>query len=144
LRFCASLPVLQFPNKKNAQRTVLPALGKECLNMVNRSKFRLTAKLQLPNSDTRVLRLVGRDAWALMELVRCGPRGCTPIDNPGPRWSAYIHNLRKVAFAIVTVTEPHGGSFAGTHARYVLKSSVTLENVVTPAGEASNAKTSED
>src|SRR5665811_1625975 len=32
----------------------------------------------------------GRDAWALDQLIRAGKRGCTPIDNPAPRWSHYV------------------------------------------------------
>ncbi len=69
----------------------------------------------------------GRDLWALTELVNAGNRGCTPIDNPAPRWSAYVHKLRSVyGVEIETVHEAHGGNFAGTHARYVLHSHVTL------------------
>jgi len=67
------------------------------------------------------LTLKGRDAWALAELVRAGKNGCTPINNPAPRWSAYVHNLRhEYRLIIETVNEPHGGDYAGTHARYVL------------------------
>ena len=69
----------------------------------------------------------GRDAWALSELVKAGPRGCTPIENPGPRWSGYVFNLkRNYGLAIETLHEPHGGTFAGTHGRYVLHSSVEI------------------
>ena len=72
--------------------------------------------------------VAGRDAWALAELVRCGERGCTPIDNPGPRWSAYVHALRtERGLAIETLHENHGGPFPGTHARYVLRSQVEIE-----------------
>jgi hypothetical protein len=66
----------------------------------------------------------GRDAWALLELMGARERGCTPIDNPGPRWSAYVFNLRGLGLAIETVHESHRGPFAGTHARYVLRSQV--------------------
>jgi hypothetical protein len=77
--------------------------------------------------DDRTFIVKGRDAWALSELVRCGQRGCTPIDNPGPRWSAYVHNLRHAyGLSIETINENHGGLFAGTHARYVLRSQVQL------------------
>jgi hypothetical protein len=68
----------------------------------------------------------GREAWALGELVKAGPVGVTPIDNPGPRWSGYVFKLRKAGLSIATVTEPHGGPFAGTHARYVLTSPCAL------------------
>jgi hypothetical protein len=64
----------------------------------------------------------GRDAWALLELYRAGEASCTPIDHPGPRWSGYIFKLRKLGLRIETLTERHGGPFAGQHARYVLRS----------------------
>ncbi|MBZ0129635.1 MAG: hypothetical protein K8F59_11015 [Rhodobacteraceae bacterium] len=67
----------------------------------------------------------GRDRWALEELRRAGDKGCTPIDNPAPRWSAYVFNLRELGLEIETLSEPHGGDFAGHHGRYVLRSGVT-------------------
>jgi hypothetical protein len=71
--------------------------------------------------------VIGRDAWALGELVKAGSRGCTPIDNPAPRWSAYVHNLRRNQGLIIeTRHEPHKGPFAGTHGRYVLLSKVEI------------------
>tara|TARA_R110000787_G_scaffold21236_5_gene62938 strand:+ start:1349 stop:1648 length:300 start_codon:yes stop_codon:yes gene_type:complete len=66
------------------------------------------------------LSFCGRDAWALRELIKAGPNGCTPIDNPAPRWSGYVHNLRRSGVQIDTVHEKHGGPFPGHHARYVL------------------------
>ena len=66
----------------------------------------------------------GRDAWALDRLREAGLKGCTPITEPAPRWSAYIHNLRALGVPIETVKEPHGGAFSGTHGRYVLRASV--------------------
>jgi hypothetical protein len=66
----------------------------------------------------------GRDRWALERLMDAGARGCTPIDEPAPRWSGYVFNLRRMGVAIETIHERHGGPFAGTHARYVLRSSV--------------------
>lgn len=63
----------------------------------------------------------GRDRWALEELRKAGGTGCTPIDNPAPRWSAYVFNLRELGLDIETIHEPHGGEFSGTHARYVLR-----------------------
>lgn len=67
----------------------------------------------------------GRDAWTLDRLSEAGARGCTPITQPAPRWSAYVHNLRGLGVPIETVREPHRGDFPGTHARYVLRASVT-------------------
>ncbi len=66
----------------------------------------------------------GREAWALDRLAKAGPKGCTPIEQPAPRWSAYVHQLRGMGVPIETVTEAHGGDFAGTHGRYVLRARV--------------------
>ena len=66
----------------------------------------------------------GREAWALERLVEAGPIGCTPITEPAPRWSAYIHLLRQRGIPIETIHEPHGGEFSGTHARYILRANV--------------------
>ena len=62
----------------------------------------------------------GRDAWALSELVKAGQTGCTPIANPAPRWSHYCWKLRRQGVPIETVTEHHGGPWAGHHARFRL------------------------
>lgn len=76
----------------------------------------------------------GRDAWALSELVKAGDKGCTPLDNPGPRWSAYVLKWRKRGIQIETIHESHGGAFAGRHARYVLRSLITVLELRTAAG----------
>lgn len=86
-------------------------------------KLRLIAKIE---PDGGVHEVIGRDAWALKNLMEAGKRGCTPIDHPGPRWSHYVFKLRGMGFIIETVHEDHGGPFAGTHARYVLRSQVTI------------------
>ena len=86
-------------------------------------KLTITARI-LP--DGKAITVIGRDAWALRNLVEAGNAGCTPIDHPGPRWSHYVFKLRGFGFVIETVHENHGGPFAGTHARYVLRSDVEL------------------
>lgn len=75
--------------------------------------------------DPRVVIVKGRDRWALENLLRAGSGGCTPIDHPGPRWSAYVFKLRKAGICVETIHETHEGPFPGNHARYVLRSSVT-------------------
>ena len=88
------------------------------------AKLTITAKA-LP--DGLPVTIKGRIAWALLELVRAGQRGCTPIDNPGPRWSAYVFNLRtEFGLSIETIHENHDGPFAGTHARYVLQTAIEI------------------
>lgn len=74
-------------------------------------------------SETTIT-VYGRERWALECLLAAGAKGCTPIDHPGPRWSAYVFDLRVLGVCIETVTEPHGGPFKGSHARYVLRSRV--------------------
>ena len=68
--------------------------------------------------------LKGRMAWTLDRLAEAGPRGCTPKDEPAPRWSAYVHGLREHGVPIVTVRERHGGAFPGVHGRYRLAARV--------------------
>lgn len=65
--------------------------------------------------------VTGRVRWAIDRLREAGAAGCTPITEPAPRWSAYVHSLRKLGVPIATVTEAHGGEFAGCHARYVIR-----------------------
>lgn len=80
-----------------------------------------------PDDTTRPLIVTGRLAWALGHLIEAGNKGCTPLDYPGPRWSAYVHKLRTDSgLDIETVHEQHEGPYPGTHARYVLRSQVDL------------------
>ncbi len=75
----------------------------------------------------RVLNLKGRYAWALKELIIAGQKGCTSIDNPGPRLAAYIHVLRhEHGLKIDTIHEKHAGLYPGTHARYILRTPVHI------------------
>lgn len=86
----------------------------------------LTIRARVGNADGPVVIVRGREAWALRMLMAAGDCGCTPIDHPGPRWSGYVHDLRKLGIVIETVHERHGGEFPGGHARYVLRSSVVI------------------
>lgn len=86
---------------------------------------RLSVKARLA-PDGLPFTVHGRDAWAFLELIGAGPKGCTPIDNPGPRWSAYVFNLRALGLPIETRNEAHKGPFAGTHARYILQCRVEV------------------
>jgi hypothetical protein len=68
-------------------------------------------------------------ALAGLQGVKAGTSGCTPIDNPAPRWSAYVFNLkREHNLSIETRHEPHRGDFPGTHGRYVLLSPVEISD----------------
>ncbi|RJL17998.1 winged helix domain-containing protein [Paracoccus siganidrum] len=82
--------------------------------------------VQNGTEEPAVIIVKGRDRWALECLMHAGSTGCTPIDHPGPRWSAYVFKLRQQGVCIETVHENHDGPFPGHHARYVLQSSVSL------------------
>ncbi|MBR1155792.1 hypothetical protein [Bradyrhizobium sp. JYMT SZCCT0428] len=73
-----------------------------------------------------VVTVRGRDAWALLELKAAHDNGCTPIDHPGPRWSGYVHKLRKAGIFIETIREAHDGPFSGQQRRYVLRSLIAI------------------
>lgn len=67
----------------------------------------------------------GRNRWALEALIATGFKGCPPIDNPTPHWSAYVHKLRKAGVGIEAIAEKNSDPFTGHHARYVLTCNVT-------------------
>lgn len=91
------------------------------------SRLQIAARITSPQGTSRMIHPVGRDAWALLELVAAGEKGCTPIDNPAPRWSHYVWKLRHdYGVAVETIEESHGGTFSGTHARYVLLDKVEI------------------
>lgn len=89
----------------------------------------LTVTIQ-PNGG--LVTVVGRDAWALKQLIAEGEKGCTAIYNPAPRWSHYIFKLRQTGLVIETIHEEHGGPYSGTHGRYVLRSDVKVLRVAPP------------
>ncbi|MCS3498669.1 hypothetical protein M2189_002372 [Bradyrhizobium japonicum] len=89
-----------------------------------------TLMLKVQIDAGKAVVVAGRAAWALLELLKAGHTGCTYIDNPAPRWSSYIHRLRKLGAIINTLQESHGGPFAGFHARYVLCSNVTVLEMI--------------
>ena len=71
------------------------------------------------------IQISGRNADTLERLIIAGQRGIAAVDlNPGNRLAAYICELRKLDLSIDTWMEPHGGQYAGRHARYVLQSIV--------------------
>lgn len=97
----------------------------------------LLVRVQIGGPDGRVTSFTGRVAQTLCHLVQAGELGITPITHPQPRTSHYILMLRRAGLVIETIDEPHGGSFAGSHARYVLRTPVKMIErsgaTVTPA-----------
>jgi hypothetical protein len=83
--------------------------------------------ITLKSGDPFQIVVSGRVQWALNELCRAGSVGCTPIQNPAPRWAAYVYDLREMGVEIETITETHQGDFPGHHARYVLRCGVVRE-----------------
>lgn len=98
----------------------------------------LRIRFQLLNDDRpRTLTAVGRDAWALQELLEAGPEGLTTLTRPAPRWSHYIWKLRRLGLLIETKHESHGGDFAGHHGRYRLLSKIQI--IAVDCGESEAA-----
>lgn len=88
-------------------------------------------ELLVQRLDTgEVLRVKGREAWTLNCLLEAGQSGVIPLERPAPRWSAYVHSLRKRGLIIVTVDEPHAGPYSGTHGRYVLRTTLKVLKTV--------------
>jgi hypothetical protein len=91
----------------------------------SRQKPRRLYEVTPSAGDSFPITVSGRDEWALDRLRKAGRKCCTPITEPAPRWSAYVHKLRKLGVEIETIHEPHEGQFPGHHVRYVLRSAVS-------------------
>jgi hypothetical protein len=88
-------------------------------------------ELLVQRLDTgEMLRVKGREAWTLSCLLEAGQSGVIPIERPAPRWSAYVHSLRKRGLVIDTIDEPHAGPYSGTHGRYVLRTPLKVLKTV--------------
>lgn len=88
-------------------------------------RLTFTATIHNPTGNIPVT-VVGREAWTLLHLMHGSTKGVIPVNRPAPRWSGYILPLRRKGFNIETIREPHGGTFSGSHGRYVLHSRVTV------------------
>jgi hypothetical protein len=88
-------------------------------------------ELLVQRLDTgEMLRVKGREAWTLSCLLEAGQSGVIPLERPAPRWSAYVHSLRKRGLVIDTIDEPHAGPYSGTHGRYVLRTTLKVLKTV--------------
>lgn len=90
--------------------------------------MKITAKVETGETPF-TLHLKGHLAWAMLELVKAGDKGITPLHNPAPRVSHYVMTLRRKGVAIETIMEPHDGQFPGDRGIYKLCSAVTIEQV---------------
>lgn len=91
-------------------------------------------ELQAILPDGTAFAVKGREAWALYHLFDAGAKGITPRDRPAPRWSCYVHRLRKRGLDVETLPECHSGAFAGRHGRYVLRTPLTLVSITSAGG----------
>jgi hypothetical protein len=90
----------------------------------------LMPTLRVEFVDGRKVFVRGRTAWSLKKLTTAGAAGCSVFDNLAPRWSGYVYKLRKLGFVIDTIRERHRGRFPGHHARYILRSQVSILEAV--------------
>ena len=112
-------------DKENPGASSRPGLSNCTRSNISRTKEKGQLYLVYPDDgDPFEFRASGRFDWALDELIKAGPTGIVPMENPAPRWSAYVHVLRSLGIEIDTVMEPHEGPFPGKHGRYVLQSLV--------------------
>ncbi|WAX93630.1 hypothetical protein N7E70_018310 [Aminobacter sp. NyZ550] len=92
-------------------------------------KFQLTVMVH-PGDTAHERHIVvsGRAGWALNELVKAGPAGCSAADfTAGLRLAHFVYLLRhEYELVIETEHEAHGGQFPGSHAVYRLKSPVRI------------------
>lgn len=89
--------------------------------MTNRSGYAKTAFLIIPTiADPFILRVKGRQAWMLNQLLQVGAVGFTSKDAPGARISEYVSQLRQKGVPIRTIRQKHGGPFPGVHGLYLL------------------------
>ena len=112
-------------DKENPGASSRPGLSNCTRSNISRTKEKGQLYLVYPDDgDPIEIRVLGRFNWALGELIKAGSEGIIPMENPAPRWSAYVHVLRSLGIEIDTVMEPHEGPFPGKHGRYVLQSLV--------------------
>ncbi|MDE3240721.1 MAG: hypothetical protein KGN33_17315 [Paracoccaceae bacterium] len=81
---------------------------------------------QKNGEKTTVFLTEPRVIWALEHLIRAGKRGITTLENPAPRWSAYLHKIKRAGIPFTKVTEKHGGDFEGWHARFFIGEGVRI------------------
>ncbi len=84
-------------------------------------------EITLLSEPSRTFELEGRMGWTMAQLANAGTQGVATVENPAPRWSAYVHSLRKLGIQIETEMEPHEGSYPGQHARYRLACDVHIK-----------------
>jgi hypothetical protein len=95
-------------------------------------------KVQVTVDGSPVRRFASRDSGTLHKWTQTTEGGCTLSEHPAPRWNHDVCWLLWERVGSQTVAEKHDGRYAGTHARYVLRSRVEVHQVVR-AGEKRHA-----
>lgn len=98
-------------NKKEEQTSRKSVSSKEA------SIYNFSIKLK--NAEALIITVQGRVGWALECLIDAGSKGGISILSSFP--IGLISSTSCAGVAVETITEPHTGAFAGTHARYVLR-----------------------
>lgn len=127
--------------KKNAPRAGATALGAlaaglETIGQLDGYHLPRTPRKPLlvratVNGERRIA-VRGQNARTLLCLLKAGERGLTSRDTfDWAHWfPSYVYDLRKAhRLQIASIIEPHEG---GKHARYVLRSRVTIIEIITP------------
>ena len=86
----------------------------------------MKVEVTLLSEQPRTFQFDGRLGWTIAQLASAGARGVATVECPAPRWSAYVHDLRKRGIQIETEMEPHDGNYPGFHARYRLACDVQV------------------
>jgi hypothetical protein len=69
---------------------------------------------------------VGRESWAMRELIAAGERGVSSLHHIGPRLAHYCMKIRRAGLLVDMVKTPHSGPYSGWHGVYVLKSKLAV------------------
>lgn len=103
----ATLPLFDYAERQRVR--MVPATLRRWARAHGVPAARAVQSFVVEADDGRafVVGLKGRDAWALAQLIEAGERGCTPIDQPGPRWSGYVHKLRRAGIGGVQLKTDH-------------------------------------
>lgn len=102
--------------------------------------MRNVTMLVVRTEHAQIIKVKGREAWALHALLQAGTAGLAPIDRPAPRWSCYVHRLRRRGLDIQTIRERHRGPYSGAHGRYRLSEAVEVIEVRSEGGSAVRAQ----
>lgn len=88
-------------------------------------------EITLLSEPPRTFELEGHIGWTMAQLANAGAQGVATIENPAPRWSAYVYSLRKLEIQIETEMEPNYSHYPGQYTRYRLVCGVNVNALCT-------------